>query len=77
MVDLEFISTADLIAELSNRHKELIVIRDKEKSEDANMVFVKTPFGPLAKQEKGFDLVEAIEMLDATQKQLVIEYLED
>ncbi|KKN54248.1 hypothetical protein LCGC14_0594300 [marine sediment metagenome] len=77
MDELEFISTDELIGELSSRHTELIVIRNKEKSKGANKVFVKTPFGPLAKRKKGFDLVEAIEMLDATQKQLVIEYLED
>lgn len=76
MVDLDLVLTDDLISELSNRHTELIVIRNKEKSKNADTVFVKTPFGPLARREKGFDLVEAIEMLDATQKQLVIEYLE-
>ena len=77
MSDLELISTDDLITELSNRHKELIVIRNTEKAKDTDTIFVKTPFGPLAKKEKGFDLIEAVEMLDTTHKQLIIEYLEE
>lgn len=77
MVNLELISTDELIMELSNRHTELIVIRNKEKRTDADTIFIKTPFGELAKKEKGFDLIEALEMLDATTKQLAIEYLKE
>ena len=76
-MDLELVSTDELIEELSGRHTELIVIRNKKKKIDADTIFVKTPFGELAKKEKGFDLIEALEMLDATIKQLAIEYLKE
>ena len=77
MPNLEFISTDDLIKELSDRHTELIVIRNREKEINTDTIFIKTPFGKLAKKEKGFDLIEALEMLDATTKQLAIEYLKE
>lgn len=75
MTDLELVPTDNLIAELSNRHRELIVIREHRKIPEADTIFVKTPFGELGKEEKGFDLVVATEMLHATHRRLVIEFL--
>lgn len=74
MAELELVSTDDLIKELSNRHTELIVIRENYKQDNADNVFVKTPFGKLGKKKKGFDLIVAIDMLNATARQLAIEY---
>lgn len=76
-MSLEFVSTDDLIAELSNRHAELIVIREHKKVADEDMVFVKTPFGKLGKPDKGFDLVVATGMMAAAQNQMVIDFLKE
>ena len=77
MVDIELISTDELITELSNRHKELIVIREHKKIKDSDNIFVKTPFGELGKKNKGFDLVVATEMLQAALRQLTIDFLKE
>ena len=75
-IDLELISTDDLIHELADRHSELIIIREHKKGVDEDKVFVKTPFGELSKEDKGFDLVIATDMIHAAQRQLVIDFLE-
>ena len=75
MGELDLVSTDALIQELSNRHKELIVIREHKKILDSDNVFVKTPFSSAANKEKGFDLLHATEMLNATQFQLAMEYV--
>lgn len=77
MVDLDLILTDDLIMELSNRHKELIVIRERKKSINEDNVFVKTGFGKKGVKGKGFDLIAATEMLHATHWQLIHDYLDD
>ena len=76
-VILELISTNDLIKELAERHKELIVIREHNKSAYENDVFVKTGFGKKGRQDKGFDLIEATSMLQAAHRQLIHDYLDD
>lgn len=77
MSDLNLVSTDDLIKELSNRHKELIVIRERKKKVNEDKVFVKTGFGKKGREEKGFDLIAATEMLHATHWQLIYDYLDD
>ena len=77
MINLELISTKDLIKEISVRHKELIVIRDRKKAVDEDNVFVKTAFGAKGRVDKGFDLIEATQMLHATHWQLIHDYLDD
>lgn len=74
---LELISTDDLIKELSLRHNELIIIRERKKRRGEDNVFVKTGFGKKGRKDKGFDLVEATEMLHAAHWQLVHDYLDD
>lgn len=74
--NLELVDSDDLIHELANRHDELIVIRNDQKKYHQDKVFVKTGFGNKGNQEKGFDLISAIEMLNATMWQLAYEYLE-
>lgn len=76
-LDLELVSTDDLIAELSNRHTELIVIREHKKKIDTDKIFVKTLFGELSKKGKGFDLVIATEMLHAAHEQMTIDFLKE
>ena len=76
MIDLELVSTKDLIKELADRHKELIVIRESKKASNKDDVFVKTGFGDKGRVDKGFDLVEATLMLQAAHRQLVFDYLE-
>lgn len=77
MSDLELISTSDLIRELADRHKELIVLREHKKGVNEVNVFVKTGFGCKGRKDKGFDLVEATEIMHAAQWQLVHDYLDD
>lgn len=77
MTDLELVSTDDLIKELSNRHKEIIVIREYKKRVNEDNVFVKTNFGKKGRKDKGFDLVVATEMLHATHWQLIHDYLDN
>ena len=77
MQDLVLVSTDDLIEELSNRHTELIVIREHKKRQNEDKVFVKTEFGKKARGDKGFDLISATEMIHATHWQLIYEYLDD
>ncbi len=74
--NLELISTDDLIQELSDRHSELIVIREHKKLRDSDNIFVKTPFGDLSSDRKNFDLVNAVEMLNAAQLKLTMDFLE-
>lgn len=76
MSDMEFISTDDLIEEIASRHSEIIVIRNKEKTEFTDDVYVKTGKGPLAREDKNFDLVEAMQMLQAASVQLTHDFLE-
>ena len=77
MSDLDLVSTSDLIHELAGRHREIIVIREHKKGQYEDNVFVKTAFGKKGRQDKGFDLVEATDMLQAAHKQLVYDYLDD
>ena len=75
--DLELVSTDDLIKELAHRHKELIVIREHKKKVHEDNVFVKTNFGVKGRVDRGFDLVEATEMLHSAHRQLIHDYLDD
>ncbi len=77
MTDLDLVSTDDLIKELSERHDEIIVIREYRKSVNEDKVFVKTAFGKKGRKDKGFDLIEATQMLHATHWQLIHDYLDD
>ena len=77
VTDLDLVSTDDLIEELATRHKELIVIREHKKGIDEDNVFVKTDFGKKGCQDKGFDLIEATEMLHAVHWKLIYDYLDE
>jgi len=77
VADLELISTDDLIHELANRHREIIVIRERKKGNNEDNVYVKTGFGKKGRTDKGFDLVEATQMLHAAHWQLTHDYLDD
>lgn len=82
MSDLDLVSTDDLIQELAARHRELIVIREnKKRATKAKVpednVFVKTDFGKKGRGDKGFDLIEATQMLHAVHWQLIYDYLDD
>jgi len=76
VADLELVSTNDLIKELAGRHKELIVIRESKKQLNKDNIFVKTGFGIKGRVDRGFDLVEATDMLQAAHRQLIFDYLE-
>ena len=77
MADLDYITSDELIAELASRHRELIVIRDRAKGRNEDAVFVKTEFGNKSRLDKGYDLIEATEMLHATHRQLVCDFLDE
>ena len=74
---LELVSTDDLIEELSVRHSELIILREYKKKVHEIKVFVKTGFGCKGRKDRGFDLVEATEILHAAHWQLIHDYLDD
>ncbi len=76
MSELELISTDDLIEEVASRHSEIIIIRNRYKTEFEDEVYVKTQKGPLAREDKNFDLVEAQQMLQAASVQLTHDFLE-
>ena len=76
-VSLELVSSSDLIEELSNRHDEIIVIREYKRKTETDKVFVKTSFGKKGRKEKGFDLIEATSMLHAAHWQLIYDYLDE
>ena len=73
---LELVPSDELICELANRHREIIVIREDIKGRQGDRVFVKTGYGSKGRQDKGYDLMIALEMLEATLWQLTFEYLE-
>lgn len=73
--NLELISTDDLIVEVSRRCSELIVIRNSQKSEHTDDIYVKTPEGPLSRGDKKFDLIHATDMLQAAHRQMTVVYL--
>ena len=76
-VDLELVSTDDLIRELANRHKEIIVIWPDKKNSNEGWIFVKTVYGKKGLKDKGFDLIEATKILHFANTQLIQEYLEE
>ena len=75
MNELEFVTDDELIAELADRHTELIVIREHEKLKDYDSIFVKTPKGELSSKNDTFDLIIANELLSIAQRQLVEDFL--
>lgn len=75
MNDLEFVSTDDLIKEVASRHSEIIVIRNRQKESFVDEIYVKTQRGPLSREDKNFDLVEAAQMLQAAHVQLTYDFL--
>ena len=74
---LDLVSTDDLIRELANRHSEIIVIRECKKKTNQDDVFIKTSFGKKGRKDKGFDLIEATQMLHAAHWQLIYDYLDE
>lgn len=74
--DLNLVSNDALIAELASRHDELIVIRDKPKGDNIDNMFIKTKFGVLGNIDLGYDLMEALMMLQAANVRLTRDYLE-
>ncbi len=76
MMNLELVSTIELLAELNARNDKLVVITECKKIANSVDVFIKTPFGPLAKVDKGYDLIYAIDILHAASSKLISKYLE-
>lgn len=78
MGELDLVPTDDLIHELADRHREIIIVREyNRKKVNVDKIFVKTCFGKKGREDKGFDLVRATQMLHAAQWELIHDYLDD
>ena len=74
-IDLSFISTEELIDELTERHEELIVIREDRKAPTWLNIRAKTSFGKYGNKEAGFDVVRVLNLLHTTAEQLLKDHL--
>ena len=70
MTELDLITTDNLIAELANRHDELIIIRNTQDKtvRDAERIFIKTR-PPISGRR--YNVVDATEMLTSAQDFIV------
>lgn len=75
--NLELVSSSELIAELSNRYSDIIVISENIKIRKVENVHIKTRRGKKGRTDKNYDLVIATSMLQAAQSQLIYEYLDE
>ena len=75
-IDLSLISTKGLIDELTERHEELIVIREDRKESTWLNIRAKTSFGKYGNKNAEFDIVRALNLLHTTAEQLLKDHLE-
>ena len=74
-IDLAFVSNEELIDELTERHEEIIIVReDRIRSEWLN-IRVKTSFSKRSNRAASFDLIRAIAILHSAEEQLAKDYL--
>ncbi len=75
-IDLNLISTGELIDELTTRHDEIIIIRENLKDSGLLDIRAKTHFGKRGNLDVGFDIVFALQLLHSTEEQLLRDHLE-
>lgn len=73
---LTLIDTADLIDELTQRHNEIIIIRENRKDSGLLDIRAKTNFGKRGNPDIGFDIVFALQLLHSTEEQLLRDHLD-
>lgn len=71
--DLSLIDTESLIAELANRHEEIIIISENRKKPDCVDIYAKTANGE--SHEIGFNIFFALNLLHTAEEQMLNDYL--
>lgn len=74
-IDLNLIDTDDLINEIARRHDEIIIIRENRKDSELVDIRTKTHMGKFANPELGFDILFALQLLQAAENQMIMDYL--
>lgn len=76
IIDLSLISTEDIIDELTERHEQIIIIREDRKESDFLNIRARTSFGKYGNKEAGFDIVRALILLHTTAEQLLKDHID-
>ena len=74
-INLSLIKTEDLITELTERHEEIIIIREDRKDFEWLNIRAKTGFGKYGNRDAGFDILRALNLLHTTAMQLLKDHL--
>lgn len=74
-IDLSLISTEELIDELTERHEEIIIVREDRKDSSWLNIRAKTNFCKHSNPNAGFDLIRTIAILHSAEEQLAKDYL--
>lgn len=72
---LEIVSTEELIDELTERHEEIIIVREDRIHSEWLNIRAKTKFRKNSNRKARFDLILAIQMLHTAEEQLIRDYL--
>ena len=68
-------ATKDMINELMSRHEEIIIVRELLKNSGSIGVHTKTRPGKSGRQEVGFDLAMAIDLIQSAQTIIIGDYI--
>ncbi len=74
-INLSLIDTEDLITELTERHEEIIIIREDRKDSEWLNIRTKTGFSKYGNRDAGFDILRALNLLHITTMQLLQDHL--
>lgn len=75
-IDLNLISTEELVDELTERHEEIIIIREDRIHSDWLNIRAKTGFRKNTNRKAKFDVILAVHMLNTAEEQLIKDYLD-
>jgi len=75
-IDLNLISTEELVDELTLRCEEIIIIRENRKDSTLLDIRAKTHFGKRGNPDMSFDIVFALQLLHSTEEQLLRDHLD-
>lgn len=70
-INLNLISTEELVDELTLRCEEIIIIRENRKDSNLLDIRAKTHFGKRGNPDMGFDIIFALQLLHSTEEQLL------
>lgn len=74
-IDFTEVSTEELMTELSDRHEEIVIIRENLKKPDWVDIWTKTPLTEVTDPEVGYDALRALELLHTAVKQMFVDYM--